>query len=334
MKKCVEEEKERGKQNEVLIEDLKKQVQCLLKQQVDASGEMSYADVKELQEKNMELMRKVHRLEEEKNKKNEENDVVSQLRHDLESLKKEREEQQALMNTLVKQRDMYRVLLAEKDTAATQPDGKSVSQVTANELKKQLDEVTKLLTKEREEFETSMTRLTETVNEKEIELVKMEKKWMMEQQSHQLTKETANQLEKVTSTLEMKSKQCENDMISLQQTVLIKQKEADEKQEKVIALSGENAALKQQVTQLSSTVEALKETREQWQEERKKLRLIIDDVQQTSNSIQLQYNNNLISKQNELEKLEKHCKELESELNELRSVQISRLNEVKDYVIE
>lgn len=334
MKKCVEEEKERGKQNEVLIEDLKKQVQCLLKQQVDASGEMSYADMKELQEKNMELMRKVHRLEEEKNKKNEENDVVSQLRHDLESLKKEREEQQALMNTLVKQRDMYRVLLAEKDTAATQPDGKSVSQVTANELKKQLDEVTKLLTKEREEFETSMTRLTETVNEKEIELVKMEKKWMMEQQSHQLTKETANQLEKVTSTLEMKSKQCENDMISLQQTVLIKQKEADEKQEKVIALSGENAALKQQVTQLSSTVEALKETREQWQEERKKLRLIIDDVQQTSNSIQLQYNNNLISKQNELEKLEKHCKELESELNELRSVQISRLNEVKDYVIE
>lgn len=334
MKKCVEEEKERGRQNEVLIEDLKKQVQCLLKQQVDASGEMSYADVKELQEKNMELMQKVHRLEEEKSKENEENDVVTQLRHDLESLKKEREEQQTLMNTLVKQRDMYRVLLAEKDTAATQPDGKSVSQVTANELKKQLDEVTKLLTKEREEFEASMTRLTETVNEKEIELVKMEKKWMMEQQNHQLTKETANQLEKVTSTLEMKSKQCENDMISLQQTVLIKQKEADEKQEKVIALSGENAALKQQVTQLSSSVEALKETREQWQEERKKLRLIIDDVQQTSNSIQLQYNNNLISKQNELEKLEKHCKELESELNELRSVQISRLNEVKDYVIE
>lgn len=334
MKSCVEEEKERGKQNELLIEDLKQQVQSLLKQQVDASGEMSYGDVKELQEKNMELMRRIHSLEEERDKENEENSVDSQLRHELDDLKKEREEQQTLMNTLVKQRDMYRVLLAEKDTATVQANGVSVSQATASELKKQLDEVTKLLTKEREEFETSMTRLTESVNEKEIDLVKMKKKWMMEQQSHQQTKETVNQLEKVTSTLEMKSKQCENDMITLQQTVLTKQKEADDKQEMVITLSGENAVLKQQVTQLTSTVEALKETREQWQEERKKLRLIIDEVQQTSNSIQLQYNNNLIVKQSELEKLEKHCKELEGELNELRSVQISRLNEVKHCLIE
>ena len=233
------------------------------------------------------------------------------------------------MNTIIKQRDMYRVLLAEKDTRTVAGNGASVSEMTVTNLKGQLEEATKRLKKEREENDVEMAALREKLSAKELEVIRLEKEMMILKQSNTLSKESVTQLESVTNSLEMKVKKLENDLIILQQSLLKEQKEGDVKQEKIISLSGENASLQQQVTQLSSSLEALKETREQWQEERKKLRMIIDEVQQASSAIQLQYNSSLVAKQGELEKLEKRCKEMEGELNELRSVQISRLNEVR-----
>ena len=51
---AMNDENERRK--EEMIENLKNQVQSLLKQQVEASDKMSFSSVQELQEKNMELM--------------------------------------------------------------------------------------------------------------------------------------------------------------------------------------------------------------------------------------------------------------------------------------
>lgn len=329
----MKEEERTNTANLRVIEELTEQVQSLLKQQVEATGTMSFADVKGLQEKNVELMKKVAELERiraDEQKMNEESGALATLQKDLEAIKKEREEQQVLMATLVKQRDMYRVLLAEKDTEMVHnASNTSVSEATATDLKRQLEETTTKMMKMREEYEMQVTNLTSKLNAKEVETVRLEKEIMLVKQNNELSKDSVTHLQSVSNSLEMKVKKQEDDLITLQQAVLKEQKENDAKQEKIIALNGDNASLKQQVSQLTASLEALKETREQWQEERKKLRSIIDEVQQASSAIQLQYNGNLIAKQNELERLEKHCKEMEGELNELRSVQISRLNEVK-----
>ena len=54
---AMNDENERRK--EEMIENLKNQVQSLLKQQVEATDRMSFSSVQELQEKNMELMKQI-----------------------------------------------------------------------------------------------------------------------------------------------------------------------------------------------------------------------------------------------------------------------------------
>ena len=316
---------------EEMIENLKNQVQSLLKQQVEASDKMSFSSVQELQEKNMELMRQLQVMEQEKKKEEEEekqSNHLQELEKEIDDLKKQREEQQVLMNTLIKQRDMYRVLLAEKDQDILHQGQQNPVEVTATQLKKQVQELTNELMNEREDKENQVNELEEENKQYELEIIRLKKSLQSEQQNHALAKETVNQLERSTSTLEMKWKKSENDLLILQQSVLTKEKENETKQEQINSLQGSNISLQQQVSQLSSSLEALRETRDQWQEERKKLRCVIDEVQQSSSTIQLQYQANLQTKQSEVEKLEKQCKEMESELNELRAVQISRLNEV------
>ena len=71
----MEDEIHANEMNNHLVEELQKQVQSLLKQQVEATGEMTFADVKGLQEKNMQLMKRVEELERERNEEKKRNDI-------------------------------------------------------------------------------------------------------------------------------------------------------------------------------------------------------------------------------------------------------------------
>ena len=318
-----------------MIEDLQKQVQSLLRQQVESTNEMNYADVKGLQEKNMELMRRVKELEkeeEDRQKQEETNGMIVVLQNEIEAIKKDREQQQELMNTLTKQRDMYRVLLAEKDASAIHSDDfnntSNNNSSVITDLKEQLQSVSKQYAKSCSDYEEKTSQLTLQLQDKDGMIISLQQKNELEQENIRVMKETIKQLESSISILESKNKQQEGDIILYQQSLISAQNESNSRQQRITSLSGENASLQQQVKQLSSSLEALKETKDQWQEERKKLRLIIDEVQEASNGLQLQYHNNLIEKQQCIDRLEARCKEMETELDELRSLQISRLNEV------
>ncbi|KAF0690970.1 hypothetical protein As57867_017654, partial [Aphanomyces stellatus] len=134
-KKAAEAERDMLKQS---VDDLSKQIQQLLYQSlqsaasvVDASESLVvFNNVAELQTRNQQLLRIVRELSETKSDKQSSSVVVTVIEPDdlctsaqwekvqdeLTALRADREREQDLLSAVVKQRDMYRVLLSQADT--------------------------------------------------------------------------------------------------------------------------------------------------------------------------------------------------------------------------
>lgn len=78
---------------------------------------------------------------------------------------------------------------------------------------------------------------------------------------------------------------------------------------------------------LTTHLTSLQQTREDWQNERQRLATLVEEVQQASKGVELRFVGQITALQEENQRVESQRKETESQLNELRVVQMNRLNE-------
>ena len=78
---------------------------------------------------------------------------------------------------------------------------------------------------------------------------------------------------------------------------------------------------------LTSHVESLQQTREDWQAERQRLATLVEEVQQASKGVELRFASQVAALQAENKRVEAQRKEAEGQLGELRVVQMNRVNE-------
>ena len=95
-------------------------------------------------------------------------------------------------------------------------------------------------------------------------------------------------------------------------------------------MSGSNAQLTERSNQLSAKVESLQKVQEGWKEERERLSLLVDEVQQAAKGVELRFASEIAALQVENKRLSMQKSEAEQQVNELQAVQITRLHEVEE----
>lgn len=95
-------------------------------------------------------------------------------------------------------------------------------------------------------------------------------------------------------------------------------------------MSGSNAQLTERSNQLSAKVESLQKVQEGWKEERERLSLLVDEVQQAAKGVELRFASEMAALQVENKRLSMQKSEAEQQVNELQAVQITRLHEVEE----
>ena len=235
---------EKEQQNEKLervAKDLQAQLRALLKQQIDASAsedrEKLYTTVEDLQATNQRLLERLHTMEMDRENPSSpaESEAIATLEKRLESLESVRHEQEALLSTITKQRDMYRVLLSQKDTAAMSNSDSSLVQSTHMELKKQLEETQRTMHDRLAREEALTTELRDTLKTTQDELSRTKKALEIEKQCGEQSKQTIQRLQASLETVELRTKSLEDNIMTLQQTVSAKQKDLDQERAKACA---------------------------------------------------------------------------------------------------
>ena len=141
---------------------------------------ITFSSIKELQEKNLQLIRVVRKLSEEREKEEEEakqEGEVKEALKELESLKEKRTKQEEMIKTLIAQRDMYKVLLAQSSSSSSSSSSvgttereiemriKKEKEKFTEEIMKQVDELNKLNNGLKEEVYTSKMEAAKAVGE-------------------------------------------------------------------------------------------------------------------------------------------------------------------------
>ena len=233
------EAEQQAAQFEALAQDLKKQVHALLVQQIDATHapsdrEVCYTSVTELERVNQDLLAKLHRLEGAQTGAQSAGKAESgALAEELKQLKASREAQAALLETITKQRDMYRVLLAQKDGKEAATEEERGVEAGLREAKARVEAQLKGVQKELKEEKQRCAELREKSEEAASALAAAKRALSTEQLCGQQSKETAARLEQLVGVMEEKTKKMSDEAMLLQQRLSAVQKELLAEKQKV-----------------------------------------------------------------------------------------------------
>ena len=237
------EAEQQAAQFEALAQDLKKQVHALLVQQIDATHapsdrEVCYTSVTELERVNQDLLAKLHRLEAaqtgaQTGAQSDGKAETGALAEELKQLKASREAQAALLETITKQRDMYRVLLAQKDGKEAATEEERGVEAGLREAKARVEAQLKGVQKELKEEKQRCAELREKSEEAASVLAAVKRALSTEQLCGQQSKETAARLEQLVGVMEEKTKKMSDEAMLLQQRLSAVQKELLAEKQKV-----------------------------------------------------------------------------------------------------
>ena len=233
------EAEQQAAQFEALAQDLKKQVHALLVQQIDATHapsdrEVCYTSVTELERVNQDLLAKLHRLEAAQTGAQSDGKAeTGALAEELKQLKASREAQAALLETITKQRDMYRVLLAQKDGKEAATEEERGVEAGLREAKARVEAQLKGVQKELKEEKQRCAELREKSEEAASVLAAVKRALSTEQLCGQQSKETAARLEQLVGVMEEKTKKMSDEAMLLQQRLSAVQKELLAEKQKV-----------------------------------------------------------------------------------------------------
>ena len=164
---------------------------------------------------------------------------VTAVRAELNELKESRETQRSLLEVVTKQRDMYRVLLAQKDSKEAAKESGAESGVrTANE---KLSAQLKTATTELEEEKKESRALREKKEELAGEVNALKRALSTEKLCNQQGKETIARLEQLVKTMEEKTKKMGDEAMTIQQRLTDTQKELTSEKQKVGQRGGAEA---------------------------------------------------------------------------------------------
>lgn len=76
-------------------------------------------------------------------------------------------------------------------------------------------------------------------------------------------------------------------------------------------------------------MDSLQQVQAGWKEERERLSLLVDEVQQAAKGVELRFSSEISALQVENKRLSMQKSEAEQQVNELQAVQITRLHEVE-----
>lgn len=237
----VRTKEEQNEKLQRVAEDLQKQVRALLKQQIDASSEDDraklYTSMEELQASNQRLLERIDALEvesgEAKTPSKQESSRIAELEKEVESISAQRKEQEALVATITKQRDMYRVLLSQRDAETLAGETPSVLKSTHLELKRQLEEAQSRLAAQLERSEATCAELRESAKSSEEQLRRTAELLRVEKQCGEQKDELARRLQASLDALQQQIRKLEQENASLQSALAERQKDLDQERLKV-----------------------------------------------------------------------------------------------------
>lgn len=247
----VQSKEQQNEKLQRVAEDLQKQVRALLKQQIDAGSEEEedreklFTSMEELQATNQRLLEKIHGMEVERAEpqalSEDENAKIAQLEKEVESINALRKEQEALMTTITKQRDMYRVLLSQKDAETASGETPSVLQSTHLELKRQMEETQSKLSSQLERSEAMCSELRQSAKSAEEQLNRTTELLRVEKQCGEQKDDMVRRLQASLDTMQLQIRKLEQENTSLQSSLAAKQKDLDQERLKV-RFEGQNNA--------------------------------------------------------------------------------------------
>ena len=151
----------------------------------------------------------------------------------MESISAQRKEQEALVATITKQRDMYRVLLSQRDAETLAGETPSVLKSTHLELKRQLEEAQSRLAAQLERSEATCAELRESAKSSEEQLRRTAELLRVEKQCGEQKDELARRLQASLDALQQQIRKLEQENASLQSALAERQKDLDQERLKV-----------------------------------------------------------------------------------------------------
>ena len=145
------------------------------------------------------------------------------------------------MATITKQRDMYRVLLSQKDAETVSGETPSVLQSTHLELKRQMEETQSRLSSQLERSEAMCSELRQSAKSAEEQLNRTTELLRVEKQCGEQKDDMVRRLQASLDTMQLQIRKLEQENTSLQSSLAAKQKDLDQERLKV-RFEGQNNA--------------------------------------------------------------------------------------------
>lgn len=300
---------------EQVAKDMQAQLRSVLRQRIDAMTSddktILYSDLDELLESNHTLLLRVHTLEQKQviePKKGQEGTNLTELEKELQLLKEEREKQEMSVKELIRQRDMYRILLAQ-NASTTVPTPQPVSPPDPS-------------------LVTEVETLRLEIASKAAEVDRAHRETETERRCTSAAREEVTRLQKLVSTMEMNAQGMVESSTTLQSSLQAKQQEIDSISSKLLSSEREVTELKQQLEQLRVMHQAQEEAEESWEKERLRIMRLAEDTEQNAASTVSTLREKITSLEGEVTSLKEEISKKQQRVDELSTIQITRLQEV------
>ena len=222
-KKEALKEKRRAEKLEQLVGDL------------DVKGEGSAVE-KEERLSTQKLIARVAELEanQMESSSSQEKEHIETLEKELEALRRAQKEEEHMNEVITKQRDMYKELLAERDTMVLEQSKPEQSfQATHTQLVQHAKETMLQLQTVRNTLQKKVDSLQRQLIEKTAELDHAKHETELEQKSAAQAREALDHQQSLVASLELQARQMSQEACELQRLLAVKQKEVDTEREKV-----------------------------------------------------------------------------------------------------
>ena len=223
-----------------VTEDQKTQLHSFVSKQLQQGEESSVSLLEELQQANDALLRQVAdlqvRVEEAPAIQESPSTVkeVATLKEELQAVRTSLQEQERMTDTITKQCDMYRTLLAEKDAALlNREEPESALHTTHTYLLQQATEAKRALQTANRDHQQEVDGLRRRLAQTEADLQKANRAVESERACVRQAHEAVERQQAVVATLEEKASQMEAEAAQLQNTLASKQVEVNQEREKV-----------------------------------------------------------------------------------------------------
>lgn len=345
MKQCEEYKQQHSKlqrENTKLdqqCQDLSRQVQLLLKESINNVNKeestfatsnvvtsdqiiqdnlVTFKDIQELQQKNIQLLATIRELSSEQEQQAQQirDQKLEQAYRELQELKDTRTKQTEMMELIVRQRDMYKVLAESKSTKSTVPtlptniiESQSQNSTDYQKMLNDLQEDYESYRKEKNESEKlnneQLVKVKEEAGAFKLELAKANTKIDFLNERYNLLVENTESQRKELDVLRKKNMEFSTSVVLHQQKLEQINQDLGQAREEVRKLEGLNIALKSEKEVIKNSETRMHMELEQVKKERNQEKIMIENLQhllQAKESSDSQLRQHLL---NQLETLQK-----------------------------